>query len=229
MAFSILKARTALVVAGALGATSAFGYWGYTELREHQLREEISELVRDASARMSAALATQVPQTAMDNPGLLRKLYDDAETVDAHFRKVHGGDVALLPELSTAADDYLLTSREILLRWASSQRHRVRLATSMRLLETHMRGDDRSGEWVTAAVRLKERVEEEYRDYSRTLNALDTLLASFPAARDKMLPQVDSVLLADAPLVTSARKNVIAAAAHARQEMEYMRQLRVYR
>jgi hypothetical protein len=104
MAFSILKARTALVVAGALGATSAFGYWGYAELREHQLREEISELVRDASARMSAALATQVPQTAVDNPGLLRKLYDDAETVDAHFRKVHGGDVELLPELSTAAD-----------------------------------------------------------------------------------------------------------------------------
>ncbi|MGQ0749868.1 MAG: hypothetical protein ACT4PS_04975 [Betaproteobacteria bacterium] len=229
MAFSILKARTALVVAGALGATSAFGYWGYAELREHQLRQEISGLVQDASARMRAALTTQVPKTAVDNPGLLRKFYDDAETVDAHFRKVKSADGALLPELSSAADDYLLTSREILLRWASSQRHRVRLTASMRTLDTHMRTDDRTGEWVTGAVRLKECVEEDYRDYSRALNALDTLLASFPVARDKMLPQIDSALLTDAQLVASVRGDVIAAAAHAREEMEHMRQLRVYR
>lgn len=229
MAFSILKARTALVVAGALGATSAFGYWGYAELRAHQLREEISGLVRDASARMRDALSTQVPTTAVDNPGLLRKLYDDAETVDAYFRQVKSGNVALLPELSDAADDYLLTSREILLRWASSQRYRVRLTASMQTLEKHMRADDGTGEWVTAAVRLKERVEEDYRDYSRALNALDRLLASFPLARGKMLPQIDSTSLTDAQFISSVRRQVIAAAAHARQDIDHMRQLRLHR
>jgi hypothetical protein len=229
MAFSILKARTALVVAGALGATSAFGYWGYAELREHQLRAEISGLVRDASAHMRGALMTEVPQTAVDNLELLRKLYDDAETVDAHLRQVKSGNIGLLPELSDAAEDYLLTSREILLRWASSQRHRVRLAASMRTLESHMRADDRTGGWVTTAVRLKERVEEDYRDYSRALKALDTLLASFPLARGKMLPQMDSALLTDAQFVASVRRQVIASAAHAREEIDHMRQLRLHR
>ena len=159
----------------------------------------------------------------------LRKLYDDAETVDAHLRQVKSGNIGLLPELSDAAEDYLLTSREILLRWASSQRHRVRLAASMRTLESHMRADDRTGGWVTTAVRLKERVEEDYRDYSRALKALDTLLASFPLARGKMLPQMDSALLTDSQFVASVRRQVIASAAHAREEIDHMRQLRLHR
>jgi hypothetical protein len=99
----------------------------------------------------------------------------------------------------------------------------------MRTLDGHMRADDRTGEWVTAAVRLKERVEEDYRDYSRALHALDTLLASFPLARDKMLPQIDSASLTDAQFVASVRSEVIAAAALARGEIDLMRQLRVYR
>lgn len=229
MGFSLLNAKTLVIAAGVLGATSAFGYWGYGELRAHQLREEISSRVRDTSERMLAALTTQVPPAAMDNPALLRKLYDDAETVDAHFRRIRSEDLATLAELASAADDYLLTSREILLRWASSQRYRLKLSASIRALENHMRIDDRTGAWVTEAVRAKERVEEDYRDYNRAMNALGTLLASFPAAREKMAPQVDATLLADARLVASIRTQVIAASAHATGEMERIRQLRTYR
>ncbi|HET9665077.1 MAG TPA: hypothetical protein VFP00_12695, partial [Burkholderiales bacterium] len=194
----------------------------------HQLREEISNLVRDTSERMHAALTTQVPP-AMDNPALLRKLYDDAETVDAHFRRIRSEDLATLTELASAADDYLLTSREILLRWASSQRYRLKLSASIRALENHMRADDRTAAWITEAVRAKERVEEDYRDYNRAMSALSTLLASFPAAREKMAPQVDATLLTDARLVASIRTQVIAASAHATGEMERIRQLRAYR
>jgi hypothetical protein len=229
MGYSLLNTRTVVAILGVAGASSAFGYWGYGELKTHQLREEIVNIVRDTSERMRIALTTPLPPAAIDNPAVLRRLYDDAETVDAHFRRMKREDLAPLPELAGAADDYLLTSREILLRWASSQRCRLKLSASIRALENHMRADDRTGTWVTEAIRVKERVEEDYRDYARTMNALNTLLDSFPAARDKMIAQIDPNLLTDTQLVAAVRTDVAAAASRATEEMERIRQLRTYR
>lgn len=229
MGYSLLNTRTVVAILGVAGASSAFGYWGYGELKTHQLREEIVNIVRDTSERMRIALTTPLPPAAIDNPAMLRRLYDDAETVDAYFRRMKREDLAPLPELAGAADDYLLTSREILLRWASSQRYRLKLSASIQALENHMRADDRTGTWVTEAIRAKERVEEDYRDYARTMNALNTLLDSFPAARDKMIAQVDATLLTDTQLVAAVRTDVAAAASRAIEEMERIRQLRTYR
>jgi hypothetical protein len=174
------------MVLAAAAATSAFGYWSYGEFRAHQLRDEITELVKDASLRMQTALSAEVPRIAADNPAVLRKFYEHAEAVDAHFRKLHEENVAPAADLADAADDYLLTSREILLRWASTQRYGLKLSGSINALQEHMRADDRTGAWVSEAVRAKERVEEDYRDYNRAVNALSTLLGTFPAARGKM-------------------------------------------
>ena len=229
MGYSLLNTRTVVAILGVAGASSAFGYWGYGELKTHQLREEIVNIVRDTSERMRIALTTPLPPAAIDNPAMLRRLYDDAETVDAYFRRMKREDLAPLPELAGAADDYLLTSREILLRWASSQRYRLKLSASIQALENHLRADDRTGTWVTEAIRAKERVEEDYRDYARTMNALNTLLDSFPAARDKMIAQVDATLLTDTQLVAAVRTDVAAAASRAIEEMERIRQLRTYR
>ncbi|MGQ0523398.1 MAG: hypothetical protein ACT4P8_07040 [Betaproteobacteria bacterium] len=229
MGYSLLNTKTIVAILGVAGASSAFGYWGYAELKAHQLREEIVSMVRDTSERMRVALTTPLPPAAVDNPAMLRRLYDDAETVDAYFRRMQREDLAPLPELASAADDYLLTSREILLRWASSQRCRLKLSASIRALENHMRADDRTAAWVTEAIRAKERVEEDYRDYARTMNALNMLLDSFPAARDKMIAKVDPALITNPHLVTAVRTDVAAAAIRATEEMERIRQLRTYR
>lgn len=229
MNLSFWSTRTAIAAFGVLVATSAFGYWGYGELRAHQLREEITSLVKDASARMRASLTTEIPISAMDDPAALRKLYDEAETVDAHMQRVRSDDVGALADLAGAADDYLLTSREILLRQASSQRYRVQWQASVRALEKHMRGDDRSASWITEAVKAKERVEEDYRDYARTSDALMRLLASFPVAQQKMLVHIDSSELTDPTLLETARTQVAVRSNSAAHEMERIRQLRAYR
>lgn len=229
MNLSFWSARTAITALGALVATSAFGYWGYGEIRAHQLKQEIESLIEDASARMRASLTTEIPASAMDNPAVLRRLYDDAETVDAHVRRVRAEDVAPVSDLAGAADDYLLTSREILLRQASSQRYRLKWEASVRGLENHMRADDRSGAWIAAAVRAKERVEEDYRDYARTSDALMRLLASLPVAQHRMLAHVDSSQLMDPVLLETVRMQVAASSTRAAQDMERIRQLRGYR
>ena len=229
MRFSGFRSKTAVMMLAAAGTTSAFGYWGYGELRAYQLRDEITALVKDTSQRMQTALSMDAPPIAVDNPVLLRKFYEHAEAVDAHLRELQGENVAAVGDLANAADDYLLTSREILLRWASSQRYRVKLSGSIKTLQVHMRADDGSPAWIIEAVRSKEQVEEDYRDYKRAVNALGTLLGTFPAARRKMAPHLDTALLADEKLVATARARTLVASASAAEEMETVRQLHTYR
>lgn len=229
MSFSGLKTKTIVTVLAALLATSAFGYWGYGELREQALRNEIIELVKDTSLRMATALGAKAPQKSAVSVAALRKFYDHAEAVGGNFRKLHDMDVAPVEALAGAADDYVLTSREILLRWASSHRYRVKLSGSIGALGNHMRADDRTGAWVSDAIRAKERVEEDYRDYKIATSALGNLLASYPDSRAKMAPYVDPELLTDEALVEAARRRAIEAAGHAADEIETVRQLKTYR
>ena len=229
MRFSGFRSKTAVMILAAAATTSAFGYWGYGELRAYQLRDEITALVKDTSQRMQFALSIDAPPIAVDNPVLLRKFYEHAEAVDAHLRELQGENVAAAGDLANAADDYLLTSREILLRWASSQRYRVKLSGSIKTLQVHMRADDGSPAWIIEAVRSKEQVEEDYRDYKRAVNALGTLLGTFPAARRKIAPYLDTALLADEKLVATARARTLVASASAAKEMETVRQLHTYR
>jgi hypothetical protein len=224
---NFLKTKTAVVVVAALLAGSAFGYWGYGEYKELQLRGEVMEIVQDTTLQMRDALSAEPQATAAKHPASLRKFYEHAEAADGDFRKLRGMDIPRPVEaLADAADDYVLTSREILLRWASSQRNHQKLVSSMQALRNHMRADNRSGAWVSEAIRAKERVEEDYRDYQMASNALASLLESFPAARAKLTPQVEATLLADETLIENARKRALDASVLAANEIEKVRQLR---
>lgn len=229
MSFSGIKTKTIAIAVAGLFAGSAFGYWGYTEYKQQELRNAVTELVKNTSLQMRDALGSDQRTVSVQTPGPLPKLYDDALAVDANVRKLHGMDVSPAEELGDAADDYVLTSREILLRWASSHRYRARLSASIQALRNHMRADDRTGGWVSAAIRAKERVEEDYRDYRLATNALGSLLESFPASRSKMSHYVDPALLTDYALIEDARKQVADASKQAAEEVQSARQLHPYR
>lgn len=229
MTFS--KPRTAKLVIACLGllAGSAFGYWGYDEYRRHELRTEIVTLVADSSDRLRDALVNEAVLTAASSPAVLRRYYDHAEAVDAHLRRLRTLETHAAGELARAADDYILTTREILLRRASSHRSRLELAGSAQALHAHMRADDRTGGWIRTAVRAKERVEEDYRDYRIAINALGNLLEGFPAARDRLEAHVAAEKLADAVLVDGARARTAESARRTQQEVERVSLLAAYR
>lgn len=229
MSFSGLKTKTIVAVLAAVVATSALGYWSYGEYRQQELRSAVTGLVKDTSVRMRDALSAETLPAPADTAVTLRKFYDDAEAVGGNFRKLHDMDVAPVEALAGAADDYVLTSREILVRWASSHRYRVKLSGSIAALRNHMRADDRTGAWVSDAIRAKERVEEDYRDYRIATSALGNLLASYPDSRAKMAPYVDPEVLTDEALVEAARKQALAVSRQTADEIETVRQLNTYR
>jgi len=229
MNFSGIKSKTLATAMAALVAGSAFGYWGYAEYKQREFRTEVIELVGNTSHQLRDALGSTGHIPSGNSSGYLSKLYDDALAVDANFRKLHSMDVSPAEKLGDAAEDYVLTSREILLRWASSHRYRQRLTASIQALQKHMHSDDRTGAWVSAAVRAKERVEEDYRDYRFTTDALAFLLESFPASRAKISSYVDSPLLSNNALIAETRKQVIDASKHTAEEVHRARQLVSYR
>lgn len=228
MSFSGIKTKTVALAVAALSAGSAFGYWGYIGYQQRELRNTVTDLVKNTSLQVRDGLSSD-RRTVTESPDSLLKLYDDALAVDANYRRLHGMDASPVGELGDAADDYLLTSREIMLRWASSHRYRGRLFASIQALRSHMHADDRTGAWVSTAVRAKERVEEDYRDYRIATNALRSLLESFPASRSKMALYVDATLLADDALIEEARKQVLDASRQAAEEVQSARQLSAYR
>jgi hypothetical protein len=229
MNFLGLKSKAVAITVSVLVAGSAFGYLGYGEYKEQGLRHEVMEIVKDTSLQMRDALSVESVPTSASQANFLRQFYDHAEAVDAHFQKLHSLDVLPIGELAGVVDDYVLTSREILIRRASSQRYRLKLSGSIQALRNHMRTDDHTGAWVSEAIRAKERVEEDYRDYRVAINALGSLLGSYPAAWAKLAPHVEAALLVDESLIEDAHRRALEAAAQAADQIEKARQLASYR
>jgi hypothetical protein len=227
-----IKAKALFVALVTLAAGSAFGYWsyaGYQQREQRELRDEVAALVQDTSARLRAALAIQPDAVNPENPEALRSFYEHAVAVDGHLSKLRNLDASSLGHFADAADDYLLTSREILLRRASSQRYRLKFAGNLQNLHRHMRADNRTGAWITEAIRAKERVEEDYRDYRIASTALGGLLQSLPAAQAKIAPHVGATLLIDDNIVNEAHQRVTMATRDTMRELDRYANLNSYR
>jgi hypothetical protein len=228
-AISSIRAKVLLAALVAVVAGSAFGYWGVAGYEQRERRDDIVWLVQDTSLRLRTALASEPAAAIADDSEVLRSFYEHAVAVDGHLQKLRNMDASNAGNLADAADDYLLTSREILLRRASSQRYRVRFSGDLQQLRNHMRADNRSGAWITAAVRAKERVEEDYRDFRITSNALVTLLDAFPAAQARIAPHVNAAHLIDDAVVAKARERIAVASQSTARELDRYANLNRYR
>ena len=210
----------ALVAVIALAA----GWWGYGEHQKRELRKSIVGLIADTGARMRAAL------TATDSgPEAARKLEEHSEAAEKNLSALKGMNASRETALAEAADDYLLTCREILKRYVNVQRSRQLLSESLPALIEHMRSNNRSGAWIQEAVKARERVNKDYRDLNLATNTLDTLLQSFPASQKKIAPYVDRAELIDDGTVTTARTRALDAAKQAAADLEKTRQLDAFR
>jgi hypothetical protein len=201
-----LDTRILVVAFVALAVAVAVALWGYSAHKKRELDKAALALVADTAARLRDALAIETAPPTANRAGFVKKLGEHAVSADRNLQKLKrlgsGSDLAL----TDAADGYVLTAREILKKQAESRRYRLLLEDSSQALRAHMRADNRTGAWVQDAVKVKERVNKDYRDYSLASGALDTLLGSFTASQLKIAPYVEpKVLIADA-LVGEARR-----------------------
>lgn len=214
-----MPAQTKSIAIGLIVAIlgTAIGWWAYSAYQKRELRKTVQGLVADTSTQLRSGL------TAAEGND------ERFAAAERNLAKLKSLDAAREQQLADAADDYLLTGREILKRVAESQRHRRELAESLQALQQHMRADDRSGAWGQEAVKLRERVNKDHRGYAAAVAVLDKLLQSFPDSQKRIAPHVEPALLIDATTLEQARTGALAAAKQVEAEVAKSRQLETFR
>ena len=225
-----LVTRTTALGVAALMIASALGYWGISAYRKGQLQKAVTALVKDSSERLQAALAVETEAVHEDAARMVGKLDDQAQEVDKHVIELRGMSASPNRALVDAAEEYLLTVRQILRNQAASHRYRIQVSASERALRDHMRtANRRSGNWIKEAVRAKDRMEKEYFDYRISVDAFGRLLESYPATRKKLALQVGAGLLVEEAVAANARKRALATSKRVADDVERARQLAAVR
>ena len=222
--------RTTALGVAALMIASALGYWGVSAYRKSQLQRAVTALVKDSSERLQAALAVETEAVHEDAARMVGKLDDQAQEVDKHVIELRGMSASPNRALVDAAEEYLLTVRQILRNQAASHRYRIQVLSSERALRDHMRtASRRSGTWIQEALRAKDRMEKEYFDYRLSVDTFGRLLESYPATRSKLALQVGAGLLVDEAVAANARKRALATSRRVADDVERARQLAAVR
>lgn len=218
------RGRIIAIALAVIVAASVVGWWSYGEHQKRQQHDAIVALLADTGAQLRAALTATA-----GGPEASRKLEEQVAAAERNLSALKGMDARREEALAEAADDYLLTSREVLKRVANMQRFRGLLSESLQALIEHMRADNHTGAWVQQAVKARERANKDHRDLELAAGALDQLLQSLPASQKKVAPYVDPSLLIENGAIEAARARALDTAKRATAEIEKTRRLDAFR
>src|SRR5688572_29862438 len=169
------KLRIAAVVVAAL--VLAVGTWLAYE--KYSRRNHVIAMVKDAAARLDTVLQAQL----RDDPKV--DLEAHATALEGYASTLKRMNTGSFTPLADAADDYLVTAREIARRSVEMQRARRALDSSLPALSAHIRSDRGAAAWTGDAMRLKQTLDRDFRDYRIAFEAYRTLLDSFQASQAK--------------------------------------------
>lgn len=212
------KLRIIVVVVAAL--VLAVGTWLAYE--KYSRRSHVVAMVKDAAARLDAVLQAQLN----DDPKV--DLEAHATALEGYASTLRRMNTASFTPLADAADDYLVTAREIARRAVEMRRARTALDSSVPALSTHITSDRGAASWTGEAMRLKQTLDKDFRDYRIAGEAYRTLLGSFSASQSKAAPHVESLTVIDEALVGKAARKALDAYAAAEQNVKQVADLGGY-
>lgn len=216
--------RTLATAVVAFVVATVLGYWGYGAFQKHAAQRTAVAQVTDAAARLREALTLEAGPPVADRARMVKTLDEYAAAVDKGLREVRRRDGSGNQALADAADDYLLTVREILKKQADTHRHRLQWDGSWQALLRHMRSDDHTGAWIGQAVKARERNNRDFRSYGISAEAFDKVLESFRSSQKKIAPHVGAGAWIGDDLLAKARARARKDFQQAATDMERFRQ-----
>lgn len=220
-----LSNRTLVIAIAALVAAAVLGYWGYGVHKKRELRGGIQSTLTTAGSQLREALTLESEPAPADRLKVAQQFDALAEATDKSLEQLKRLQVERDLAAADRADGHLVMLREIFRRGGASHRLHALHTESLAALQEHMRGDNRTAEWVRQAVRAKERAEKDYRDYRLAVDIYAKLLDELPAAQKRIAPHGGTDALASDTLIATARTQAMATAERAAAEMEKMRRL----
>jgi hypothetical protein len=208
-----------------VAAVVAFGLLTMATFKVYDMqttRTRIVALISDATDRLRTTLSAR-------GRGSMGDFASHASALDAQLAALRAMDTASMRRLADAADDALVTSREIVRRDAEMHRLHRSLTLNVDQLRQHMKSDRGAASWTREAVRLKSAVDKDSRDYKIAVESYASLLESYPASQAKLAPYVRPELLIGEKLLSEARQQALDAYAGEDQNVRRVTAIQSYR
>ena len=223
-----LRSKLVAIAGIALVLVAVLGLWGYGAYTKSQARKAATALVKDTAERLREALLLEA-EGRSTTVEAVTKIEAHVAAIQRNYTGLRRLDPDALGGLAGAADNYFVTSHEILRRIAISNRARLSLAGSSGALHSHMRSDRGAASWPREAVQLRERVDRHYRDYRLAAEVLVKLIDSFPATQTRIAPHVEPALLIEPGTIAAAHAAAVKSAKTIAAEINDLTKLETYR
>jgi len=168
-----------VAVAVVLAALAA--RWGYSNYRQHNLRQAVVPQLQAADERLRTALGAPLEPDAAQAEQVAAGLDAAVQDIEARLAALRALDAAPDRARVEAAEEVLNDAAAILRRQADAVRAGAAFARSREALRAHIRGArSRSRDWVSEAVELKHKVDKAYFDYKYALDGVAARLGDVP-------------------------------------------------
>ena len=175
----------------------------YLAYEKYTRRSHVVSMVEETAARLRKSLEAQGAAGAAAGADA------HAAHADAQVTTLRRMNASSFRPLADAADDYLVTSREILRRNADMETLHARLTASLDALQAHIKADRGRADWTREAVRLKQGLDKDVRDYRIAVESYRSLLQTLPASQARIAQFVEAAALVDEQTIAAARKRAL--------------------
>lgn len=212
-----------VIGAAAVLFAAALAYAGFATYQKRDLRAHVAETVAAASVQIGESLAVDINTPA---EGLVARLDAGVERAAMSLQQLRALAARRDPALVEAADAYVASVLEVLRRQAGAVRHRARFVDDRKALDAHMGlVGARTETWFAEAIRLRQRLDQDYHDYQITVTSLGNMLSGLAGARRKIAERLPAVPLPAESAIDQARERTRAAESATKQELEQARRL----
>ena len=218
-----MSKRNLLIGLGLLVLAAIAGSVAWDRYQTRLLQDATLARIGEATRALREAAA---PAPGVAAPDHARAVAAGAARIDGELAALRNAATGRILLLASGADGYLLTAREVLRRQAAMLQLRASISEGVAAFRAHLTGGNRAAaDWNSAAVRLKNRLEQDYREFQRTVDAHTKIVDSLPEARQALARLAPENLLIRTKEITSLRENALAAAAALTGEVSAARQL----
>jgi hypothetical protein len=214
--------RKRAAVIAAIGLALVLAAWFYHSYRVQTSRDAVAALIRDTGERLRTSWPRDAAEAGVD-------VDVHSRAVESHVLRLREMKTSSVRELADAADDYLVTAREILRRLSAIRSARARVVKDMDILATHLRSDRGQATWPREAVRLKSVVDAALRDYRIASESYASLLRSLPASQARVARYLDPAAIIDDRTIGESAARALDALARTDENIRQLTRLDAYR
>ena len=215
-----MKKNHLLITAAALIIAALVGYVAWDRHQTRTLQDATLARIDNATQALRTALAPSNDPVAQS-----QMVAAAVERVDQDLTALRATATSRILLLGAGADTYLHTTRELLKRQAAVLVLDSSVRNGITAFRDHLTGNRAASNWAGEAVRLKNRLEQDFREYQRAVTAHTGIADGYADAHKALAGLVAENRIPAAAEITAARDRTTAAAGTLTAEVEAARRM----